>query len=346
MRLRRRRSMGGRSARERASTTAIASGWRMAVVLGRRPPDRKRVRRQDVRGSRGAAGHGDPAQVVVYTPAERDEPQARATLQAFTPRCGADRRRAAAGRAGAMMDARSAMSARPASADRARGVPLRRRRPRERRRQPHQPHAARRVPARDRRADRGRPTSAQRILRDDVEFIALHKAPGHAVWLYPRLFRAVPRAAAGDRAHPQPGGARGDACRHGWPACRCACTASTAATSAISTARTASTSGAPALPPVRHPLRRAVARLADYLRGTRRRAVEPDHADLQRRRHARFAPAAGGALPSPAARSTATDLWLVGTVGRMQAVKDQVQAGARVRPAVRRQPARARGCAW
>ena len=28
-----------------------------------------------------------------------------------------------------------------------------------------------------------------RILRADVEFIALHKAPGHAVWLYPRLFK-------------------------------------------------------------------------------------------------------------------------------------------------------------
>ena len=29
----------------------------------------------------------------------------------------------------------------------------------------------------------------ERIRRSDVEFIALHKAPGHAVWLYPQLFK-------------------------------------------------------------------------------------------------------------------------------------------------------------
>ena len=29
----------------------------------------------------------------------------------------------------------------------------------------------------------------QRITRDDVEFIALHKPPGHGIWLYPRLYR-------------------------------------------------------------------------------------------------------------------------------------------------------------
>ena len=29
----------------------------------------------------------------------------------------------------------------------------------------------------------------QRIRRSDVEIIALHKAPGHGLWLYPRLFR-------------------------------------------------------------------------------------------------------------------------------------------------------------
>ncbi len=28
-----------------------------------------------------------------------------------------------------------------------------------------------------------------RVQRDDVEFIALHKPPGHSVWLYPRLYR-------------------------------------------------------------------------------------------------------------------------------------------------------------
>lgn len=33
------------------------------------------------------------------------------------------------------------------------------------------------------------PSFSRRILRDDVEFISLHKPPGHAVWLYPKLFR-------------------------------------------------------------------------------------------------------------------------------------------------------------
>lgn len=34
---------------------------------------------------------------------------------------------------------------------------------------------------------------ARRILRDDVEFIALHKQPGHAVRLYPEMFRLFRR---------------------------------------------------------------------------------------------------------------------------------------------------------
>lgn len=29
----------------------------------------------------------------------------------------------------------------------------------------------------------------QRIVRDDVQFIALEKSPGHALWIYPRLFK-------------------------------------------------------------------------------------------------------------------------------------------------------------
>lgn len=28
-----------------------------------------------------------------------------------------------------------------------------------------------------------------RVTRDDVEFIALDKPPGHALWIYPRLYR-------------------------------------------------------------------------------------------------------------------------------------------------------------
>lgn len=33
----------------------------------------------------------------------------------------------------------------------------------------------------------------QRIQRDDVEFIALNKAPGHALWIYPEIFRLFRR---------------------------------------------------------------------------------------------------------------------------------------------------------
>ncbi len=33
----------------------------------------------------------------------------------------------------------------------------------------------------------------RRVVRDDVEFIALNKPPGHGVWLYPRLYRLMKR---------------------------------------------------------------------------------------------------------------------------------------------------------
>jgi hypothetical protein len=33
----------------------------------------------------------------------------------------------------------------------------------------------------------------KRIQRDDVQFISLHKPPGHGIWLYPKLFRLFRR---------------------------------------------------------------------------------------------------------------------------------------------------------
>ena len=33
----------------------------------------------------------------------------------------------------------------------------------------------------------------QRIQRDDVEFIALNKAPGHVLWIYPQLYKLFRR---------------------------------------------------------------------------------------------------------------------------------------------------------
>jgi hypothetical protein len=40
----------------------------------------------------------------------------------------------------------------------------------------------------------------RRILRQDVQFIALQKAPGHTFWLYPRSVRPLQGFAPGDRA--------------------------------------------------------------------------------------------------------------------------------------------------
>ena len=51
------------------------------------------------------------------------------------------------------------------------------------------------------------PEFSRRIQRDDVEFVALDKAPGHGVKLYPRLLTLFRELAPCDRPHPQPGGA-------------------------------------------------------------------------------------------------------------------------------------------
>ena len=123
------------------------------------------------------------------------------------------------------------------------------------------------------------------------------RRPGTASSCYPRARSAVPRAAAGDRAHAQPRGARGRPCRPGSPACRCASTASTGATSAISTAPTARYRCVRrAVPAVRHPLRRAVAR-PRALSGRCASACRASRVaqDLQRRRHRRVHAAAAGA---------------------------------------------------
>ncbi len=82
--------------------------------------------------------------------------------------------------------------------------------------------------------------------------------------------------------------------------------------------------------------------LADYLRGpigvpSSRISQIYNGVDTTR-----FAPASGGRLPIADCPFTGTDLWLVGTVGRMQQVKDQVTLAEAFVTAVRRHPAGAR----
>ena len=77
----------------------------------------------------------------------------------------------------------------------------------------------------------------RRITREDVDFIALDKPPGHALKIYPqlhRLFRRLrPSIVHSPKWRSQPGP----------PAFLCASTASTDETSATSTARIENTSG-------------------------------------------------------------------------------------------------------
>lgn len=162
-----------------------------------------------------------------------------------------------------------------------------------------------------------------RMRRDDVEFIAMHKAPGHALWLYPRLYRLF-RDLAPDIVH----------------------TRNLAALEAVVPARLA---GVPVRihgehgrdiedpagtrrryqrvrrlyrPFVSHYV--ALSReLADYLHN-RIRVPRPritqayNGVDAQR-----FAPRHGRTVEIPGFPFAPDRHWIVGTVGRMQAIKDQ-----------------------
>lgn len=162
-----------------------------------------------------------------------------------------------------------------------------------------------------------------RIRRRDVDFIALRKAPGHGVWLYPRLYRLF-RDLAPDIVH----------------------TRNLAALEAVVPARLAGV-------PVR--IHGEHGRDVEDPDGTRRRyqrirrlyrpfvshyvALSRDLADyLHERVHVpraritqayngvdaqRFVPANGPRTPIPGCPFSPQEHWLVGTVGRMQAVKDQ-----------------------
>ena len=163
-----------------------------------------------------------------------------------------------------------------------------------------------------------------RIGRDDVEFFAMHKPPGHGVRLYPRLFRlfrnlapaivhtrnlaaleaTVPAWLAGVpiRVHGEHGRDVGDL---------------------DGSNRKYQRIRRLYRPFVSHYV--ALSRdLADYLRGPIGVAPTRIAQIYNGVDSARFAPAPHSRPPIDGCPFTAPDLWLVGTVGRMQDVKDQV----------------------
>jgi len=178
----------------------------------------------------------------------------------------------------------------------------------------------------------------ERIRRPDVEFFAMHKRPGHGIRLYPRLFRLF-RDLAPSIVH-------------------------TRNLAALEAAVPAWLAGVPVrvhgehgrdvsdldgssrkYRRVRHLYRPFVNRyvalskdLADYLRGPigvapARIAQIYNGVDTTR-----FAPAPDARPPIPGCPFSGSDLWLVGTVGRMQEVKDQVTLAEAFVRAVQRHP--------
>ncbi len=177
-----------------------------------------------------------------------------------------------------------------------------------------------------------------RIRRGDVQYFSLHKGPGHGVWLYPRLFRlfrelapsivhtrnlaaleaTVPSWLAGVpvRVHGEHG--RDVADLHG-------------------SSRRYQRVRRLYRPFVNHYV--ALSRdLADYLREPIGVAPERITQIYNGVDTAQFAPAPQARPPIAGCPFTAADLWFVGTVGRMQEVKDQVTLAKAFVRAVRRHP--------
>lgn len=163
----------------------------------------------------------------------------------------------------------------------------------------------------------------QRIQRADVQFIALHKPPGHGVWQYPRLFKLfrqlrpaivhsrnlaalevqVPAWAAGVpvRIHGEHGRDVNDVDGNN---------------------RTYQRVRRLYRPFVHHTV--ALSRdLADYL--VTKTGFDPDKITqiYNGVDTARFCPAPGGTAPIAGCPFDPAQHWLIGTVGRMQVIKDQ-----------------------
>ncbi len=182
------------------------------------------------------------------------------------------------------------------------------------------------------------PHFCQRIRRDDVQYFALHKAPGHGWWLYPAMYRlfgrcARPSCTAATWARWK------RSCPLGWPACRCAFMASMVATWPTCSATTAAINGCAApIDPFVHRYMALSRDLAAYLRDMV--SVQP-HRIAQVYNGvdtARFRPDPIGRAVIPGCPFVDPSLWLVGTVGRMQAVKHQTLLARAFVRAVQLQP--------
>ncbi len=167
------------------------------------------------------------------------------------------------------------------------------------------------------------PAFSRRIQRDDVEFVSLHKSPGHGLWMYPQLFALFRRmkpavvhtrnlaplefqvpawlARVPVRVHGEHGRDVGDY---------------------DGTSRKYQWLRRVYRPFVQHYF--ALSRdLAGYLTdkvGVPQRRVTQVYNGVD---SVRFHPAPGGPQPIPGCPFAAPAHWLVGTVGRMQTVKDQ-----------------------
>ena len=167
------------------------------------------------------------------------------------------------------------------------------------------------------------PAFCQRIQRGDVGFDALHKGPGHAVWLYPQLFRKI-RALRPAIVHTR-----------NLAALECQVPAWAAGVPVRVHGEHGRDVADPDGSNPRHRLARRLYRpfvqhqlalsrdLANYLRGP---IGVPDLALTQVYNGVdsqRFHPAPGGRRAVIAGCPfTDPTLWLVGTVGRMQVIKD------------------------
>ena len=231
---------------------------------------------------------------------------------------------------------------RPASADRARGVSLRRRRARER----AVVNLINRLPADAYRHAIVALTEItdfrSRVLRDDVSYVALRKRPGHGCHAISAARPSVPAARTRHRAHAQPGGAGGDGA--GLARRRAGARARRARSRRRRPRRHQSQVPAhpAAVPSIRHPLRCTVERPASSIcastsasipRGSRSICNGVDTAGSSPAMNGR-AIAVAARSPSPTCGGSAP------SVG-MQTVKDQVTlAHAFVRARKRRNAAR------
>ncbi len=182
----------------------------------------------------------------------------------------------------------------------------------------------------------------ERIRRDDVQFFSLHKGPGHGFRLYPRLFKlfrdlapaivhtrnlaaleaSVPAWLAGvpARVHGEHGRDVGDLDGSNRRYQRVRRLYSPFVSRYVALSKD----------------------LADYLRGPVGIAPARVTQIYNGVDTSRFAPAPGGRIPLAGCPFTSSDLWFVGTVGRMKEVKDQVTLAEAFVAAVRRHPAGAR----